>query len=180
DEYMEFANKGAINLQQLIRDLLAYSRITRTEIKHIPVNTRELLAEVLKGIEMEIKEKNASVVSTELLPVTSDKNLLMLVFQNLVLNGIKYNKSAQPTVKISCERKGKEVHFCFEDNGIGIKPEHQQRIFEPFHRLHTKHEYPGTGLGLSICKKIIERVGGRLWLQSEPGVGSKFCFSLPV
>lgn len=180
NEYMDFANRGAVTLQQLIRDLLAYSRITRTEIKQDTIDGNQLFKEVLRNIEMEVKEKNAIVTGTNLASVLSDRNLLLLVFQNLILNGIKYNKAAVPEIKVSSEVNEKEVVFCFTDNGIGIKPEHQQRIFEPFHRLHTKYEYPGTGLGLSICKKIIERLGGRLWLHSEPGVGSSFYFSLPI
>ena len=180
DEYIEFANRGAITLQQLIRDLLAFSRITRTELKNDAVKVNELLAEVLKNIDLEIKDRNAIVLSDNLCSVTTDRNLLMLVFQNLILNGLKYNKSTQPEIKITCDKSDKKVVFCFEDNGIGIKPEHQQRIFEPFHRLHTKYEYPGTGLGLSICKKIVERLSGKIWLESEPGVGSRFYFSLPL
>jgi PAS domain S-box-containing protein len=180
DEYIEFANRGAITLQQLLRDLLAFSRITRSELKSDIVNAKNLLNEVVKNIELDLKERNATVVSEELCTGTTDRQLLMLVFQNLVQNGVKYNKSERPEVKVSCAKGEKEVVFCFADNGIGIKPDHQQRIFEPFHRLHTKYEYPGTGLGLSICKKIIERLGGRMWVESELGAGSKFYFSLPV
>jgi len=180
DEYIEFANKGAITLQQLLRDLLAFSRITRSEFKSDVVNTKNLLQEVLKTIDLEIKEKNAVVSSENMLTAIGDKNLLQLVFQNLILNGIKYNKSTQPEIKISGKQIERAIVFSVEDNGVGIKPEHQARIFEPFHRLHTKHEYPGTGLGLSICKKIIERLGGKIWVESEFGVGSKFYFSLPL
>ena len=179
DEYIEFANKGAIHLQQLIRDLLSYSRITRTELKRVSVNMNEAIDEVLSNIQVEIKEKNAKVSCEKLCTVEVDRNLLMLVVQNLILNGIKYNHSANPEVKISCIKHDKETVFCFADNGIGIKPEYQQRIFEPFHRLHTKAEIGGTGLGLSISKKIIERLGGRIWLESEFEKGSKFFFSLP-
>lgn len=179
DEYIEFANKGAIHLQQLIRDLLSYSRITRTELKRVSVNMNEAIDEVLKNIQVEVREKNAKVVLEELCKVEVDRNLLMLVVQNLILNGIKYNHSANPEIIISCTEHDKETVFCFADNGIGIKPEYQQRIFEPFHRLHTKTEISGTGLGLSISKKIIERLGGRIWLESEFEKGSKFFFSLP-
>lgn len=180
DEYIEFANKGAITLQQLLRDLLAFSRITRSEFKSDVVNTKNLLQEILKTIDLEIKEKNAIVSSENMLTTIGDKNLLQLVFQNLILNGIKYNKSTQPEIKISGKQIERAIIFCIEDNGVGIKPEHQARIFEPFHRLHTKHEYPGTGLGLSICKKIIERLGGKIWVESELGTGSKFYFLLPL
>ncbi len=180
DEYIEFANKGAVTLQQLIRDLLAYSRITRSPLKSDVVNTKKLLEDVLKTIDLEIKEKNAVVVSNSMLTTIGDRNLLQLIFQNLILNGIKYNRSPKPEVKITGKQEGRTIVFCFQDNGIGIKPEHQDRIFEPFHRLHTKHEYPGTGLGLSICKKIVDRLGGIIWVESEFGVGSKFYFSLPL
>jgi light-regulated signal transduction histidine kinase (bacteriophytochrome) len=179
EEYIDFANKGAIHLQQLIRDLLAYSRINRTEIKKEVVSMNGLLVELLKTIQLEIEEKKAKVVYTNLNRLLADRNQLMLLMQNLVLNGIKYNQTENPEVMISSEVKGKEVVFCVADNGIGIDFKHQQRIFEPFHRLHTKAEYPGTGLGLSICKKIIERMGGKLWVESEMGKGSKFFFSLP-
>lgn len=180
DEYIDFANKGAITLQQLIHDLLAYSRITRSEVKSDAVNTKNLLQEVLKTLELELKEKNATVIGESTLTVIGDKNLLQLVFQNLIINGIKYNKSQQPQITITSKQVARSIIFCFEDNGIGVKPEHQARIFEPFHRLHTKHEYPGSGLGLSICKKIIDRMGGKIWVESEVGVGSKFYFSLPL
>lgn len=180
DEYIEFANKGAVTLQQLLRDLLAYSRITRTELKRSEVNMNALFGEVMSNIQLEIKAKNARVTYATLPPVEADKNLLMLVVQNLVLNGIKYNQSTQPEVIVQCTQNAKEITYSFTDNGIGIKPEHQQRIFEPFHRLHTKHEYEGTGLGLSICKKIVERLGGRLWVESQLGKGATFYFTLPL
>jgi len=178
EEYLDFANNGATTLQQLLRDLLSYSRITRADVKRMPVDMNTLINEVLRNLKLELHEKNAAVICDELLPVEGDKNLLMLVMQNLILNGVKYNQSGKPEIRISCSRMGKEVTFCVEDNGIGIDKGHQQRIFEPFHRLHTKHEYPGTGLGLSICKKIIEKSNGKIWLESEPKQGTKFYFSL--
>ena len=180
DEYIEFANKGSITLQQLLRDLLAFSRITRSELRSDAVNTKILLQDILKNIDLEIKEKNAVVLSENMLVTIGDKNLLQLVFQNLILNGIKYNTNPQPVIKISGKQEDRTITFCVEDNGIGIKPEHQTRIFEPFNRLHTKNEYAGTGLGLSICKKVIERLGGKIWIESELGAGSKFYFSLPL
>ena len=177
-EYIDFANKGAVGLQQLIRDLLAFSRITRTDIRKTPVNMNLLMDELMRNIKLELQEKNADVVYEDLHVVEGDKNMVMLVMQNLILNGVKYNQSEKPEVKISCTKMGKAVTFCIADNGIGIDKKYQQRIFEPFHRLHTKTEYPGTGLGLSICKKIIERSGGKIWVESEPECGTKFFFSL--
>lgn len=179
EEYIDFASNGAITLQQLLRDLLSYSRITRADIKQEKVNVNQLMKEVLRNIQLEIKERNAEITIGELYSVVSDKNLLMLVLQNLTLNGLKYNHSKTPEVEVTCTTMATGFEFCVADNGIGIKPEHQKRIFEPFHRLHTKAEIPGTGLGLSICKKIVERLGGTIRLESEYGVGSKFYFTLP-
>lgn len=180
DEYIEFANKGASTLQQLLRDLLAFSRITRSPLKSDVINTKVLLQDVLKVIHLELQEKNATVICENMLTAIGDRNLLQLVFQNLILNGIKYNQNPKPTITVSGKQIERAIVFCVADNGIGIKPEHSQRIFEPFHRLHTKNEYPGTGLGLSNCKKIVERMNGKIWVESEEGKGAKFYFSLPL
>lgn len=181
EEYIEFANKGASNLQQLLRDLLSYSRITRAEIKREQIDLNTVLRDVLKNLEIPFKEANAKVICTENLPsINTDRNLIMLVLQNLILNGVKYNKSPVPTVTVTTALEEGKLKINIADNGIGIKPEHQQRIFEPFHRLHTKAEFPGTGLGLSICKKIVERQGGSISLESVEGKGSTFIVSLPL
>ncbi|MDB5281596.1 MAG: hypothetical protein JWO06_671, partial [Bacteroidota bacterium] len=136
--------------------------------------------EILKIVRLDIEEKNALVVYDDLSFVETDPNHMKLVMQNLILNGIKYNRSAHPEVKITAESREKEIVFCVADNGIGIDRKYQDRIFEPFHRLHTKNEYPGTGLGLSICKRIVDRQGGKMWVESEPQKGAKFFFSLPL
>lgn len=180
DEYIEFANRGAINLSQLIKDLLSYSRITRTELNKTRIGMNDLVSEVKRSVRLELDEKHALVNATELYEAEADKNLLQLVIQNLILNAIKYNQSKEPAVNISCEKSNHHLTYCFADNGIGIDPKHQQRIFEPFHRLHTRAEYPGTGLGLSTCKKIIERHGGKMWIESEAGKGARFYFTLPL
>ncbi len=180
DEYIDYASNGAANLQQLIRDLLSYSRITRAEIKKTRVSMNDLLRELLKNIEMEVREKNAKVIYDDLLPANADRNLLMLIMQNLVLNGIKYNRSMLPEIKITSEQQDKKIIFRIVDNGIGIEEKHRQKIFEPFQRLNTKAEFPGTGLGLAICKKIIERLGGEIWVEGGMDMGSIFYFSLPV
>jgi PAS domain S-box-containing protein len=179
DEYIEYANRGAIMLSQLIRDLLSYSRITRTEMIKSVVYVDELMKDVSNHLSVQLKEKEAKVICGELGTISCDRNLMMLVLQNLISNGIKYNQNPSPEVTISCKWLGREKLFIVSDNGIGIAPEHQERIFEPFHRLHTKTEYPGTGLGLSICKKIVERHNGKIWLESEPGKGTTFYFTLP-
>lgn len=179
-EYIEYANKGAVTLSQLIKDLLSYSRISRTEIKREPVNMNELFNEVKHTLQIQIADKNATVTTDPLCTVMADRNLLFLVLQNLILNGLKYNLNEAPEVHVSCSPQNGFQLFCVRDNGMGINPTHQQYIFEPFKRLHTKNEIPGTGLGLSICKKIIDRSGGRIWVESAEGQGARFYFTLPA
>lgn len=178
-EYIDFAHKGSTTLQQLIRDLLSYSRISRAEIRKEKVDMNALAKEVISNIKMELEDKKAEVKCYELPEVSADKTLTMLVIQNLILNGVKYNQNSLKTIEVSHELQGRETRFKISDNGIGIEPQHLTRIFEPFHRLNNKSEYPGSGLGLSTCKKIVERHGGRIWVESEIGKGSTFYFTIP-
>lgn len=180
NEYIDYANRGAVTLQRLIQDLLAYSRITRTEIKKEAVSLAKVVNEAVGNVDILIKERHATVKYAGDCQVSTDASLLVLVLQNLIENGVKYNQANTPTIEISCSKETQWVTVAVKDNGEGIAEHHQQRIFEPFHRLHTKAEIPGTGLGLSICKRIIERLGGKLWLQSELGKGTTFYFSLPA
>jgi light-regulated signal transduction histidine kinase (bacteriophytochrome) len=110
----------------------------------------------------------------------ADSTQLVQVFQNLIINGIKFHSEKSPEVHISAENKAKEWVFSVRDNGIGIDPQYSEKIFEVFKRLHKKEEYPGTGIGLAVCKKIVERHGGRIWVESELGKGSTFYFTLPI
>jgi PAS domain S-box-containing protein len=179
-EYIDFAVKGASNLQALIKDLLSYSTINKKEITFVPVDMDVLLDDVLSGLQLLMQDKNAKVfISEPMLPLLADKNALTQLVQNLITNGIKYNTSEVPTIRISCIEDAKSVTYCVKDNGIGIDKQYAQQIFEPFRRLHNKHNFPGTGLGLSICRKIIDRLHGRIWVESETGVGSSFYFSIP-
>lgn len=180
DEYIEFANRGAVTLQQLIHDLLSYSRLTRAEIKKSNVSVAKVVNEAMNNMEISLREKNATVKYEGDCTVTTDVSLLVLVIQNLIENGIKYNRSGNPLVQITDTKRDNEIVICVKDNGMGMAPEHQQRIFEPFHRLHTKAEIPGTGLGLSICKRIVDRLGGRIWVESSLGNGSSFYISFPA
>lgn len=179
-EYIDYAVKGASNLQALIKDLLSYSTINKKEINCTPVDMDVLLDDVLSGLQLLMQERNAKVYINEpLYPLMADKNAITQLVQNLIQNGIKYNTSASPVIRIICTEEPNHITYCIQDNGIGIDKQYAQQIFEPFQRLHNKHNFPGTGLGLSICRKIIDRLHGKIWVDSEPGVGSSFYFSIP-
>ncbi|MBS1625296.1 MAG: PAS domain S-box protein [Bacteroidetes bacterium] len=179
-EYIDYAVKGASNLQALIKDLLSYSTINKKEINCVPVDMEVLLDDVLSGLQLLMQERNAKVYINEpLCPLMADKNAITQLVQNLIQNGIKYNTSASPVIRIICTEEPNHITYCIQDNGIGIDKQYAQQIFEPFQRLHNKHNFPGTGLGLSICRKIIDRLHGKIWVDSEPGVGSSFYFSIP-
>ena len=138
-----------------------------------------LLDDVLSSLQLLMQEKNVKVYIDEPLhPLMADKNAVTQLVQNLIQNGIKYNVATTPVIRITCTEDAKYVTYCVQDNGIGIDKQYAQQIFEPFQRLHNKHNFPGTGLGLSICRKIIDRLNGKIWVESEPGVGSSFYFSI--
>ncbi len=179
-EYIEYAVKGASNLQALIKDLLSYSTINKKEISCTPVDMESLLDDVLSGLQLLMQERNVKVFINEpMRPVLADKNAMTQLVQNLIQNGIKYNTSAAPVIRIICTEDAKNITYCIQDNGIGIDKQYALQIFEPFQRLHNKHNFPGTGLGLSICRKIVDRLNGKIWVESEAGAGSSFFFSIP-
>ncbi len=179
-EYIDYAVKGASNLQALIKDLLSYSTINKKEINCVPVDMEGLLDDVLSGLQLLMQERNVKVYINEPLhPLMADKNAIKQLMQNLIQNGIKYNTAASPVIRIICTEEPGHVTYCIQDNGIGIDKQYAQQIFEPFQRLHNKHNFPGTGLGLSICRKIVDRLNGKIWVDSEPGAGSSFYFSIP-
>lgn len=178
-EYIGFAVDGAKRMQSLINDLLAYSRVTSVTNELQPVDMRKVLDEVLFNLEINIEENHA-VISKEPLPVIfADYSQMVRVFQNLIGNAIKYRTKKTPKIHISAVKEDKYWLFGIKDNGIGIEPEYTNKIFDIFRRLHTKEEYDGTGVGLAITKKIIENHGGKIWVESEPGKGSTFYFTIP-
>jgi len=180
DDFIGFASDGASRMQRLINDLLAYSRVGTRGRSFEKVELETALAQALENLQLAIKEKNA-VVTHDPLPVAyGDIGQLTQVFQNLVDNAIKFCGGESPRVHISARVEGDECVCSVVDNGIGIAPEFLNRLFVLFQRLHTRKEYPGTGLGLAICKRIVERHGGRIWVESEPGKGSKFQFKMPT
>ena len=180
DKYIYFAVDGASRMQGLINDLLEFSRVTTRAREPEPTDCEHLLDQVLSDLEFFIKENKATVSRDPLPEVMADYTQLVQVFQNLIINGIKFHSEEAPGIHISAKKKENEWVFSVRDNGIGIHPQYSEKIFEVFKRLHKKEEYPGTGIGLAICKKIIERHGGYIWVESEPGKGSIFYFTLPI
>ena len=178
DEFIDFIVDGAQRMKQLIDDLLAYSRVTSQAKEFVNVDLETIINVVLSNLAVSIEENNV-VVSHDPLPnVFADPSQMVQVFQNLISNSIKFRGQKTPEIHISADNNEKEWKFAVSDNGIGIEPKHQKQIFEVFKRLHTREEYPGSGIGLSICQKIVERHGGRIWVESEPEKGSTFYFTI--
>lgn len=179
DQYIAFAVDGAMRMQNLIVDLLTYSRLFRMA-EFSPVDLKQVLKEAMSNLTAVIRESNATVTNDDLPTVSGDKLRLVQLFQNLISNAIKFRKpDTPPLVHVSAKKEGREWVFSVRDNGIGIGPEYFHRIFQIFQRLHTREEYPGTGIGLTLCKKIVEGHNGRIWVESIPGEGSTFYFALP-
>ena len=180
DMYIHFAVDGASRMQNLINDLLGYSLVSKSTREVENVDCEVILNNVLSGIKAVIKDNNATISHGPLPELMADSTQIDQVFQNLILNGIKYHGEEAPKIHIAAEKKAIEWVFSVHDNGIGIDPQYSNKIFEIFKRLHTKERYPGTGIGLAICKKIIEKQDGRIWVESELGKGSTFYFTLPI
>lgn len=180
DEFIAYAVDGATRMQRLINDLLAYSRVGTRGREFAPVDSEAVFDRVVADLGAAIRESGASVTRDKLPTVLADASQLGQVFQNLVGNAIKFRGQDPPRVHVSARREGEEWVFSVRDNGIGIEPQYHERIFVIFQRLHTQAEYPGTGMGLAICKKIVERHGGRIWVDSQPGQGSTFYFTIPA
>ncbi|MGH9659032.1 MAG: sensor histidine kinase, partial [Bryobacteraceae bacterium] len=180
EEFLSFVTDGVARMQALIDDLLQYSRVGSRPKKFEPVDTAEVVQQALANLGKALEESDAEVSARALPQVTGDPVQLVQLFQNLIGNAVKFRAERKPAVKVAARRKGDEWVFLVRDNGIGFEAESYDRIFEIFQRLHGKAEYPGTGIGLAVCKKIVERHGGRIWVDSKPGEGSTFYFSLPA
>jgi signal transduction histidine kinase len=179
-EFIDFAVDGATRMQTLITDLLMYSRVG-TQGK--PLERTEcdaVLDRVLSNLKLTVQENGAEILREPLPAIFCDPIQLGQLFQNLIVNSIKFRGRQPPKIHIFGERHGDDWQIAVRDNGIGIDPQQGERIFVIFQRLHTKTEYPGTGIGLAICKKIAERHGGRIWVEPSPGGGSTFRFTVPV
>lgn len=192
-EFIGFAMDGAMRMRQLIQDLLAYSRVGSRGKPFEPVDATEILDRALMNLKIAIEETHAKVSHGPLPKIMADPVQLTQLFQNLLSNALKFrNPDTLPAIFISAKsvpdaipaKRGDAnvqfVQFSIQDNGIGISPQDYERIFVIFQRLHTRDQYPGTGIGLSICKRIVERHGGTIWVESEPGKGTTFHFTVPV
>ncbi|TYL40232.1 hypothetical protein CV102_01230 [Natronococcus pandeyae] len=179
-EYIDFAINGAERMRDMIQALLTYSRIDTGERTLEPVDLDAVLADVRTDLQLKIEEHNAEVSADSLPRVEGDEEQLRQVFQNLLDNAIEYTRTDEPTVHISAERDGPAWKLTVCDEGVGIEPDDADRIFQVFERLHTNDEHGGTGIGLALCERVVEHHGGEIWVDSEPGEGSSFSFTLPA
>ena len=180
DEFIAYAVDGSVRMQKLINDLLAYSRVGRGAEPFEPVDCGKIVKTVLLDLQAAISESGAAIHCGDLPVLMGDRVHVTQIFQNLISNAIKFRNARPLEIQIAAERKAEDWLFSIRDNGIGIDPEYFERIFVIFQRLHTHQEYAGTGVGLAICKKAVEGHGGRIWVESEPGKGSIFYFTLPA
>jgi light-regulated signal transduction histidine kinase (bacteriophytochrome) len=179
-QYLSFIVNGAQRMELLLRDLLAYSQLgAMSEGPPGLVDCAAVMEKVILNLRASIDQDGASVTFESLPTVQAHEIRLVQLLQNLVGNGIKYRSSDPPKIHVTAQRRDTDWLFSVRDNGIGIKPEYFQQVFGIFKRLHG-NTYPGTGIGLAICQRIVERYGGRIWVESVPGRGSLFCFTLPV
>jgi signal transduction histidine kinase len=177
-EFIGFAVNGARRMQQLINDLLAYARVDSRGKPFEPTDCNQVLEDVLANLTHAVEQSGAAITHDPLPTLDADATQLAQLFQNLIGNAIKFRGAEPPRIHVGAQRKNGDWQLSVSDNGIGIEARHFERIFAMFQRLHTAEQYPGTGIGLAICKKIVERHGGQIWVESEPGKGSTFHFTL--
>jgi light-regulated signal transduction histidine kinase (bacteriophytochrome) len=180
NDFIQFAVDGAARMQQMIEDLLRYSRVATRARPLEPTDLGSVVDDALANLGSAIEEAGATVEVQELPTVMGDRSQMIQLFQNLIANAVKFSADAPPRVEIAAEVHNGEATVAVSDNGIGI-PEHQRdRVFAIFQRLNGAEDYPGTGIGLAICKKIVERHNGSIWVESEPDEGSTFYFTLTL
>jgi PAS domain S-box-containing protein len=178
DEFIAYAVDGANRMQVLLNDILDYSRVGTRGKPFKVIYCEDVFDQAMANMKLAIEDSGA-VVNHDTLPIImADEGQLVQLFQNLIGNAVKFRNQEPPRINVSAEKRQNEWVFSVRDNGIGIDPQSAQSIFEIFRRLHTREEYPGTGMGLAICKKIVERHGGQIWVQSQPGEGSTFYFTI--
>ncbi|KAB8319738.1 GAF domain-containing protein [Tolypothrix campylonemoides VB511288] len=179
NEFIDYAVDGARRMQTLINDLLSYSRVSTRGQPFQRVDCNAVLNNALANLKFAIEESGAVITRDTLPEVMADATQLSQLFQNLIANAIKFKSEQPPQIHIEVERTEEQWRFAVRDNGIGIEPQYAERIFIIFQRLHTRDKYPGTGIGLAICKKIVERHGGNIWIESQPQHGATFFFTIP-
>ncbi len=178
DQYVGFIVGGARRMEMLLKDLLTYSQTGANVGPAEPIDCEPVMKKVLLNLQASIEQSGAAISWDSLPTVQAHEVRLVQLLQNIIGNAIKYRSEEAPKIRISAERRDADWLFVIEDNGIGIEPEYAPQIFGIFKRLHGQN-YPGTGIGLAICQRIVERYGGRIWVESKPGQGSRFCFTLP-
>jgi signal transduction histidine kinase len=177
--YIAGAFDGATRMERLIGDLLAFSRVATRGDAFQPANLEDALAQALRNLEAGINSAQATVIHDPLPTLSVDAGQIRQLFQNLVGNALKFRGEQPPNIYIGAKRQEGRWVFSVRDNGIGIDPQYYEKLFQVFQRLHTRKDYPGTGIGLAICKKIVERHGGTIWVESQSGQGATFYFSIP-
>jgi len=180
DEFIDYIVAGAKRMQALINDLLTYSRVDTRGESFGPIDGEVAFNQAIANLRTAIEEGEAVITHDPLPPLIADNSQIVQLFQNLLGNAIKFHGKEPPRVHVSARQENNEWVFSFRDNGIGITPEYFDRVFVIFQRLHSREEYPGTGTGLAICKRIVERHGGRIWVESELNKGSTFYFAIPL
>lgn len=180
DEWLGIIVDGGERMDQLVNDLLAYARVDRQLRPLEPTDCEAMLRRVVADLQPLITETGGRVTWDKLPTVDADSQQLVQLFQNLVGNGLKYHGAEPPRVHVSARREGEAWEFTVRDSGIGIREDYHTKIFEPFERLHTHDQISGTGIGLAVCARVVERHGGRIWVESQPGRGSTFHFTLPI
>lgn len=180
EEYIDFAVDGVNRMQNLINDLLSYSRINKTKLSSEPVDLNEVITELIETFGDRIPELGAKINYASLPTIQGYRLHFKQLFQNLISNALKFHGDNPPVINIEAKLENEKWVFSVSDNGLGIRPEFKEKIFNIFQRLHTRDEYPGTGIGLAICKKLVEQYGGKIWVESELHKGSTFYFTLPL
>ncbi|MGA2409301.1 MAG: ATP-binding protein [Candidatus Binataceae bacterium] len=179
DDFIDFAVDGAARMKRLINDLLVYSRAGRGRAPR-PMESGQALEWAISNLALRISESHTTISHGPLPVVVADSTQLGEVFQNLIENAIKFHGGQPPAINVTAQTRNGEWLFSVKDNGIGISPEHRERIFQMFQRLHGRNEYSGTGIGLAVCRRIVERHGGTIWVESEEGSGADFRFTMPM
>ncbi|MGE5352659.1 MAG: sensor histidine kinase [Acidobacteriota bacterium] len=178
DQYINYITEGVQRMQTLIMDLLHYSRTATSKEDLKPVELNIVLTEVLTDLKVAIETSHADIKVSPLPTVKANHTQIRQLFQNLIGNAIKFRGDINPVVEVSVMEESDHWLFSIRDNGIGIDPEYSEKIFMLFQRLNDREKYPGTGIGLAVCKKIVERHGGKIWIESEPGKGTEFLFTI--